>query len=277
MQSFSSTPKTPRVAASDLERDILRVAHRLADIAAVAILPRFRRISAVESKGDSNFDPVTAADRDAETAIRQELARLRPADGIIGEEFGPERPDAEHVWIIDPIDGTRAFIMGWPLWGTLIGWSNQGRPTVGMMNQPFTRERFWGGGSGAYVRVADETAALRTRSCPEIGQAIVTTTSPDLLSAGAERERFDELSGQARMRRYGGDCYAYCMLAAGHTDLVVETGLKSYDIAPLIPIVEAAGGCVTTWDGGDASQGGRIVAAGDRRLHDRAVAMLSAG
>lgn len=239
-------------------------------------MPHFRKIAAVQNKSEDGFDPVTAADRGAEEAMRRELLRLRPIDGIIGEEFGIARADAEHVWILDPIDGTRAFILGWPLWGTLIGRSSGGRPTIGLMNQPFTRERFWGGdGAAASLRVGGATIELRTRSCTDIGQAAVTTTSPDLLAEGEERDRFDALSLKARMRRYGGDCYAYCMLAAGHVDLVVETGLKSYDIAPLIPIIEGAGGRVTTWDGGDAAQGGRILAAGDPRLHEIAVGLLS--
>lgn len=260
---------TPAIA------DLLAVAHRLADLAGPAILPHFRKQAEIESKGgDLAFDPVTDADRAAETVMREELSRTFPSHGIVGEEYGTDRPDADYCWTLDPIDGTRAFIMGWPLWGTLIGLGKAGSPMLGVMDQPFTRERFWGAEGRAFGRSRARAMPLQTRACPELGSAIVTTTSPDLF-VGEEHERFEAISARARMRRFGGDCYAYCLLAAGFTDLIVEAGLKSYDIAPLIPIIEGAGGVVTTWDGESAAAGGRIVAAGDPALHAQAVAMLS--
>jgi myo-inositol-1(or 4)-monophosphatase len=176
--------------------------------------------------------------------------------------------------VIDPIDGTRAFILGLPLWGTLIGLTRGGVPLLGLMDQPFTRERFFSGESEAFFRHDGTTTSMRTRACSALGEALLATTTPDFFS-GEEGRRFEALSRAVRLRRFGGDCYNYCLLALGHIDLVVEAGLKPYDILPLMPIVERAGGVVSTWEGGDARDGGSIIAAGDRRLHEAAVKMLS--
>ena len=178
-------------------------------------------------------------------------------------------------WVIDPIDGTKSFITGSPLWGTLIGLTGDDEPLLGLMNQPFTKERFWSDGQQTRYRSPDGTECqVQTRRCPTLDAAMLTTTSPDLLGRGAELDRFDALSRHVLMRQFGGDCYAYCLLAAGHIDLVVEAGLNPHDIVPLIPIVEQAGGQVTCWDGGNAARGGRIVASGDAALHEAALDIL---
>jgi histidinol-phosphatase len=252
----------------------LAMAHALADRAGAVIMPHFRTGCAIDHKGGDVFDPVTAADREAETAIREALAAAYPAHGIVGEEFGEFRGESDYCWILDPIDGTRAFILGQPLWGTLIGLTKAGVPLLGLMDQPFTRERFWSGEKEAFYRHDGDTRIMRTRPCPSIAEAAVAATSPDMF-AGEEAMRFERLSRAVRLRRFGGDCYNYCLLALGHIDLVVEAGLKPFDILPLIPIIERAGGVVSTWDGGNPNHGGRILAAGDPRLHAAAVEILS--
>ena len=248
---------------------------RLAAASGDAILPFFRTSLGVENKGGAgNFDPVTAADRAAETAMRTLIRQNFPDHGIIGEEFGNERTDAEYVWVLDPIDGTKSFITGMPAWGTLIALMRGGEPVYGMMHQPFTRERFTGDGRGArYTGPAGERA-LRVRRCAELSEALLMTTSP-LLMQQADRDSFGKVEKAVRLSRYGGDCYAYCMLAAGNVDLVIETELKPYDILPLIPIISGAGGIVTAWDGGAPTMGGRIIAAGDRRIHEAAMKILT--
>lgn len=256
--------------------DLLAVAHSLADRSGPVILPHFRTSLGIDHKGGALFDPVTEADRAAELAIRAGLEEAYPTHGIIGEEFGTTRGDAEFCWILDPIDGTRAFIMGQPLWGTLIGLMCDGAPLLGLMDQPFTGERFWSSEDGAMFRKeSGAETPMRTRPCAELSQALLASTSPDVLETDDERNRFDDIVGAVRLRRFGGDCYNYCLLALGQIDLVVEAGLKNFDIVPLIPIVERAGGIVTTWDGGDAREGGRILAAGDARLHEQAVNLLN--
>ena len=254
---------------------------RLADVSGETILPFFRSsIGAQNKAGPGAFDPVTEADRAAEVAMRRLIEAQFPAHGIVGEEFGVVREDAAYVWVLDPIDGTKSFISGLPVWGTLIGLKHNGAPCYGMMHQPFTRERFFGDGSAthwtgpAHTGGGQERRKLRTRPCAAIADATVMTTSPLLISS-EKRDAYARVEAAARLPRYGGDCYAYCALAAGHVDLVIEDGLKPYDIVALIPIVEGAGGIVTTWDGGDPSQGGSIIAAGDRRAHEAALKLLA--
>jgi histidinol phosphatase-like enzyme (inositol monophosphatase family) len=254
--------------------DFSSFVNELATLSGQAILPFFRSSIAAEDKSRGGvFDPVTEADRAGEAAMRQLIKRSFPTHGIIGEEFGAEQEDADYVWVLDPIDGTRAFIAGLLTWGTLIGLSRAGQPVFGMMHQPFTRERFFGDGGSASFRGPGGERRLRTRRCASLGDAIISTTSPKLFS-GDELRAYDRVESVARLARYGCDCYAYCMLAAGHIDLVVESGLKPYDIVALIPIIEGAGGVVTAWDGGSAASGGSIVASGDRRVHAAALELL---
>ncbi len=251
------------------------MAQALANRAAAVILPRFRHGITADDKGGALYDPVTEADRGAERAMRELINQRCPSHGIIGEEFGIEREDAEFCWVLDPIDGTRAFIMGQPLWGTLIGLTRAGKPLLGMMDQPFTGERFWAcEGESIYQRGKHEEI-MRTRACPELSDALLGASTPDMFASAEERAGLDAITASVRLRRFGGDCYNYCLLAMGQIDLVVEADLKPYDIVALIPIVEAAGGIVTTWDGGDPCKGGRIVAAGDPTLHAKALDILA--
>ena len=254
--------------------DFTAFVEELATVSGETIRPFFRTALGVENKSRSGgFDPVTAADRAAEAAMRALIKKTFPEHGILGEEFEAERPDAEYIWVLDPIDGTKSFICGMPAWGTLIALTRRGEPIYGMMHQPFTREQFTGDGSGASYRGPAGDRALRTRACAAVNDAVLLTTSP-LLMGEDDRRAFHRVEEAAQLSRYGGDCYAYCMLAAGHVDLVIETELKPYDVLPLIPIIEGAGGIVTTWDNGRPHAGGKIIAAGDRRVHAQAMEML---
>jgi histidinol phosphatase-like enzyme (inositol monophosphatase family) len=266
-------PATPTQGSEDY----VAFAHQLADAAGAAILPYFRRRLRVSNKAamGAGYDPVTAADRAAERIMRGAIAARFPGHGVLGEEFASRAGDGRYQWILDPIDGTRAFIAGNPLWGTLIGLVEGGRPILGLMDQPFTKERFWGSGGRSFMRTPEgETLKIKTRSCAGLADAILTTTHPDLFGPG-EVKGFTRVKDQVRMVRYGGDCYGYCLLAAGFADIVVEAGLKPYDVAALIPIIEGAGGQITTWDGNPAGNGGRIVATGDARVHKEALALLN--
>jgi myo-inositol-1(or 4)-monophosphatase len=247
---------------------------RLATAAGETILPFFRTSLSIEDKSErQEFDPVTEADRAAEAVMRRLIKANFPQHGIIGEEFGNEQEDADYVWVLDPIDGTKSFIAGFPIWGTLIALLHKGAPVFGMMHQPFIGERFSGDNASANYRNSHGERRLATRRCGSLEQATCYTTSPRLMNE-ADRAIFGRVESEVRLSRYGGDCYSYCMLAAGHLDLVIETELKPYDIAALIPIVTGAGGIVTNWEGGPAQSGGRIIAAGDPRVHEAALKLL---
>ncbi|MGV6871612.1 histidinol-phosphatase [Pseudochelatococcus sp. B33] len=261
--------------------DIAAFADRLAAASARITLPLFRtQLDADDKSGGGAFDPVTVADRDAEAAMRALIRDTWPDHGIEGEEHGDERPDADYVWVLDPIDGTRAFISGLPLWGTLIGLKHRGRPVFGLLHQPFTGETFSGATFSDSARIGlyrrgDVRQELRIRPRADLGEATLSTTSPRMFS-GAALDAYDRVEHRCRLARYGYDCYAYAMLAAGHLDLVIEAGLKACDILPLVPIIEAAGGLVTTWRGEPVTQGGTALAAGDARVHEAALALLNA-
>jgi myo-inositol-1(or 4)-monophosphatase len=255
--------------------DFAAFVDELAAVSGETIRPFFRSALSVENKSRiGGFDPVTAADRAAETAMRALIKKTFPAHGIVGEELPDEQPDAEYVWVLDPIDGTKSFICGMPMWGTLIALTRHGEPIYGMMHQPFTREHFFGDGDGARYRGPAGARVLQTRACAALGDAIMLTTSP-LLMNEADRLAFRRVERAVRLSRYGGDCYAYCVLAAGHADLIIETELKPHDVLALIPIIEGAGGVMTTWENGRPHRGGRIIAAGDRRLHRQAMELLN--
>jgi histidinol phosphatase-like enzyme (inositol monophosphatase family) len=248
---------------------------RLATASGETILPFFRTSLSIDNKSTAEeFDPVTEADRAAEAVMRRLIKANFPQHGIVGEEFGSEREDAEYVWVLDPIDGTKSFISGFPIWGTLIALLHRGTPVFGMMHQPYIGERFSGDSGSAQYCGPTGDRKLAVRRCASLQEATAFTTSPLLMNT-VDRAAFNRVEGAVRLMRYGGDCYSYCMLAAGHLDLVVETELKPYDIAALIPIITGAGGIVTTWEGKPAQGGGRIIAAGDPRVHAAAMKLLN--
>ena len=250
--------------------DLLRTAHALADAAAAQSMAHFRQPLDIITKADES--PVTLADRAAEPAMRELLAQRAPADGIYGEEHGPERLEAERVWVLDPIDGTRSFITGSPLWGTLIGALEGGRVVLGLVDVPVLGER-WVGQDGVALRNGQP---VRVRDCTQLADARIFTTSPDIFSA-ADWAAFDRLSRQCAMRRFGGDCYSYAQLAGGTIDLVVEAGLQPYDYMGPAGLVEAAGGVITDWAGQPLGlhSDGRVVAAATPELHRQALAALA--
>ncbi len=266
-----AAPKAPSF------KTLLDGAHAMADASGPIILRHFRKRMEVENKlANGGFDPVTVADRGAEKAILKVLAERFPAHGLIGEEYGVTRGDARYRWVVDPIDGTRSFILGSPMWGTLIGLLDGDAPVLGLLDQPYTGERFWAGEKASFLRDArGKVKKLETRACPRLEDAIVATTHPDLFAPGKETKGFQRIKQAARMTRYGGDCYSYGLLAAGFVDVVIEAGLKGYDIVALIPIIEKAGGRVTTWDGRPATDGGRILACGDPDLHAQLLEVLA--
>jgi inositol-phosphate phosphatase/L-galactose 1-phosphate phosphatase/histidinol-phosphatase len=252
-------------------QDNLRIANALADAAASHSLRLFRTPLEVIAKADES--PVTQADRAAEAAMREILGRERPADGIYGEEHGLERVDAASVWVLDPIDGTRSFITGSPLWGTLIGLTRREEPLFGLLVQPVLEEVFFGGPSGSWLIKAERRDRLKSRACKSLAKAMLGCTHPDMFT-GQRAKAFRSVSTKCLLTRFGGDCYNYAMVAAGYLDLVIESQLKPYDIVPLIPILERAGCVVTDWQGKPPLRGGDVVVAGSRELHKATLAQL---
>lgn len=253
-------------------------AHHLAGQAGEVTRAGFRKTNAVENKATDHFDPVTKIDRDAEAIIRASITAQYPDHKIWGEEFSGATtlsPEAM-TWVIDPIDGTRAFITGLPTWGTLIGLYDGDRPVVGIADQPITGDRFWADQTGAFLRHGNDTHVIATRRCSGLSDAVITATSPALFQSPSQQSSWQRLSERVRLVRWGGDWYNYALLAAGHIDAVVECGLGAYDILPLRPIIEAAGGVVTDWQGQAVTTGGDIIAAGDARLHAEILAQLCA-
>jgi histidinol phosphatase-like enzyme (inositol monophosphatase family) len=246
-----------------------------ADAAATRTLAGFRTNLAVENKWQTGFDPVTEADKDAEIAIRAVLSARFPDHGIIGEEWDAKASAGEFDWIVDPIDGTRAFISGVPVWGTLIGLLHRGRAVAGLMAQPFTGETWLGLNGTSIYRRGSDTRTIHTSGVNELKHAKVTATSPDIFEQAGTMANINRLRAATLQLRWGLDCYGYCLLAAGHIDIVAESALKNVDIAPLIPIIQNAGGVVTTWDGGPAEQGGNCVAAATPELHAAAMQVLN--
>ena len=251
------------------------LAVRLADAAAPVALRYFRTPVAVDAKADAS--PVTIADRECEATIRAMLAQEVPAHGIYGEEHGQERLDASHVWVIDPIDGTRAFISGRPLFGTLIGLWRDGRAVIGIIDCPALDERWIGVAGRPTRRIAGgRSATARVRACPDVAQSLLACCTPYMFK-DRDSAAFDRLARQARSAIFGGDCYSYGQLASGFLDLVVEGSLKPYDYVALVPVIEGAGGRCTDWQGRQLTlaSDGRVVAAGDARAHEAAMAVLA--
>ena len=256
-------------AFSDLD-----IAHKLADAARTAILPHFRKSGLeAENKEVDGFDPVTIADRAAEEAMRAVLAEFRPDDGIQGEEFGLQQGSSGRKWVMDPIDGTRGFISGTPTWGVLIALTDENGPFLGIVDQPYIGERFVGAPGVAEMTGPQGAALLATRSTSQLSDAVVFTTFPEV-GTDADRAGFEAVAVQAKLTRYGMDCYAYALLAAGQVDLVVEAGLNPYDIQGPIAVIQAAGGIVTDWQGGPAHDGGRALAAANPQIHAAALDIL---
>jgi len=249
-------------------------AHALADAAGAAALPFFRSELAIDNKAsDGEFDPVTEADRQAEMAIRERIEDAYPEHGIEGEEFPGKRAEGDWTWTLDPIDGTRAFVCGLPTWTVLIALSWRGRPVLGVIDQPYLRERFVGHGGGAWFIRGGRSEPIRVRPRAHLREAALSTTDAKLFQGG-EAGAFEQVRCAARITRYGLDAYGYAMLARGGLDLVIEAGLSAHDVRALIPVVEGAGGIITDWRGGDPSGGGQVIAAGDARLHDQAMVAL---
>lgn len=247
----------------------------LARIAAEVSLPYFRTdVSEINKAAPGQFDPVTEADRAAERALRAAIKARYPEHGIIGEEYGEENPDAERVWILDPIDGTRAFISGLPLWTTLIGLRENGAPVIGVVGQPYIGEIFIGGPTGARLVTRDGEREIRTRACARLSDAVASTTDADIF-LGEDRQAWERMKTAVRLARYGCDAYAYAMVAAGRIDLVLESELKVWDWSALMPLVTAAGGAFCGWDGEPPrADDGRVLAVGDIAIQSEALALV---
>lgn len=255
--------------------DDLALAAAMADAARPIALGHFRSGLIADAKPGHEFDPVTEADRGVEAALRRILADTRPDDGVLGEEQAAKASKTGRTWVLDPIDGTRAFIAGLPTWCVLIALEDATGPVLSVIDQPFTGERFIGvAGEAAWLDHGGARKRLRTRACTRLDEAIFSTTDPGLFT-GSETQAAMSVAGAAKVRRYGLDAYAYAALALGGVDLVVESGLKAWDAAALIPVVTGAGGVVTDWRGGPANAGGQLVAAATPELHAEALALLT--
>ncbi|AZL60132.1 histidinol-phosphatase [Tabrizicola piscis] len=258
-----------------LATDLVATAHELADVARVATLQYFRsRDLAADTKETQRFDPVTAADRLSEKRMRSVLARRRPDDAILGEEFGTQSGTTGLTWVLDPIDGTRGYLSGTPTWGVLISVRDAEGPLYGIIDQPYIGERFEGGLGRAQMKGPMGESPLAVRSPRPLSQAILFSTFPEV-GTPEEGAAFRRVAPLARLVRYGTDCYAYALIAAGQIDLVIEAGLQAYDVQAPIAVIEAAGGIVTDWQGRPAYDGGQILAAASRQVHDEAMALLN--
>jgi myo-inositol-1(or 4)-monophosphatase len=258
--------KIPILELEDFALELARTAGGIAQA-------HFRRAFTIDNKGGEVFDPVTSADRAIERVLRANIVERYPEHGIVAEEEGERPARSDYTWFIDPIDGTRAFMTGSPLWGTLVGLTHRGVPLFGLLAQPVLEEIFFGGPSGSWLIKSDGRDRLKSRACTSLDRAVLAATHPSMF-AGASAVAFAALAERCLLHRFGGDCYNYAMLAAGFIDLVVEGQLKPYDIVPLIPILEAAGCVVTDWKGRRPLSGGYIVAAATTDLHAAAMAVL---
>lgn len=261
--------------------ETIAFAHRLADAAGEIIRPYFRQRLDVTDKrpiihGQAVFDPVTEADKNAEKAIRAIIERERPDDGILGEEFGEKKTANGLRWVLDPVDGTRAFINGRHEWGSLIALEANERPVLGVIDQPWIGERFVGVNGATELHFRGAVLPLKARICSDLSEAILCATHPDGYFQQGEREAFRRVQRAVKMTRWGGDCYIFGTLALGFTDLIIESSFYRWDVAALIPIVEGAGGIITNWQGGSCAEGGQVLAAGDAELHAQALKLLNA-
>ncbi|GAB5449061.1 histidinol-phosphatase [Gymnodinialimonas sp.] len=253
---------------------LMDTAHAMADAARAAILPHFRQAAlGTTSKEADSYDPVTVADRASEAAMRAILAERRPDDAILGEEEGAQPGTSGLTWVLDPIDGTRGFVSGTPTWGVLIALCTADGPVYSIIDQPYIGERFEGGFGRAQVSGPLGQKPLAVSPATSLAEATLFTTFPEVGSA-AERLAFDAVRDRVQLTRYGCDCYAYALLAAGQIDLVIEAGLQSYDIAAPVGLIQAAGGVITDWEGGSVHEGGRVIAAASAALHAEAMALV---
>jgi histidinol phosphatase-like enzyme (inositol monophosphatase family) len=258
-----------------LAADLVATAHELADVARIATLSYFRtRSLEAENKDVDRFDPVTAADRLSEQRMREVLGRRRPLDGILGEEYGTTAGSTGLTWVLDPIDGTRGYLSGTPTWGVLISVRDAEGVLYGIIDQPYIDERFEGGLGRAMVHGPLGKAALSVRPSRPLAQSILFTTFPEV-GTPEEGAAFRRVAGQAKLVRYGTDCYAYALIAAGQIDLVIEAGLQAYDVQAPIAVIEAAGGIVTNWQGRPVLGGGQVLAAASPEVHAEALALLN--
>ena len=260
-----------RIMSISCPQEFVKFSNALADIAGPIVLNHFRKNIPVDIKSDQT--PVSVADRNAEAAMRQLISETYPDHGILGEEQGVDNPKAEYLWVIDPIDGTKSYLAGKPMFGTLIGLAHHGRPILGIIDQPFLKER-WQGAIG--YKTVYNNSETTTRTCPDLAKATLNSTSPKMFSK-TEYRKFLKLSEQVLMTMYGGDCYAYGLLANGYIDLIIEADLKPYDFCALVPIVIGAGGAITDWQGKaiDINSDGRVIASGDPKLISQATKILT--
>ena len=252
-----------------------RFAVALAGAAAEEILPYFRRNAEIEVKHGPVWDPVTEGDRAGERIMRRMIEDRYPSHGIVGEEYGDKKGTSDFAWILDPVDGTRSFVCGMPTWATLIGLTYRGKPVVGLMNQPYVGDMFYGNPEGAWHDYRGRVEPIRTRKGVGLASATVGTTAPELYRSERDVRAFERLRRSVQLVRYGGDAYFFSVMAAGHIDIAMDANLKSYDIAPLLPIVAGAGGAYAEWNGGVADDGGNVITAGSQALLEDALAILA--
>ena len=255
-------------------QDLTRFAISLAKASATEILPYFRRNTEIGVKAGPVWDPVTEGDRAGERVIRRMIEERFPDHGIHGEEYGIKESRSGFTWILDPVDGTRSFVCGMPTWATLIGLNFEDQPMVGLMHQPVVGDMFYGNPEGAWLDHRGECQMIRTRSGINLASATIGTTAPELYRPPRDEDAFARLRHRARLTRYGGDAYFFALMAAGHIDIAMDAGLQEYDIAPLLPIVAAAGGVYAEWTGGNAAKGGNIITAGSQSLLDEAISVI---
>lgn len=256
-------------------QDMLAFARATIEAAGSIALKYFRMPLVIENKaGGDAFDPVTQADREIEAFIRDRISEAYPGHGIVGEEAGSVQGQDGINWLIDPIDGTRAFISGVPMWGILLGLMDGDNCRFGLMHQPYLQETYYGSPGGAFVEKGELLQPLATRDTAKLEDAILYCTHPDVYRTGEDFSRFKTIADRCRLMRYGGDCYSYCLVALGCIDLVIEADLEAYDIVPLIPVIEAAGGVISDWQGNPAVNGGRVIAAANSVLHAKVLQLM---
>jgi myo-inositol-1(or 4)-monophosphatase len=270
LQQFDQMVKGMMTIKSEV-LELTTFALTLAEASAKVILPQFRKNIAIEVKAGETWDPVTEADKSAERMIRELIEKKYPNHGIIGEEYGTKVGTSAYSWVLDPIDGTRAFVIGMPTWTTLIGLYRDGQPLLGLMNQPFVGELFYGNPEGAWHIHHGKTLALKVRSAVPLAKASAGTTSPHLYD---KHPNFERLRKSVTSMRYGGDAYFFSLVAAGQLDIAMDPGLQIYDMAALIPIIKGAGGVVGTWSDNDPTQGGNVIAASSQAVLDEVRALM---